>query len=212
MLAMAQHSEVNFALGGAPRMASLGPFSLPRSAPGYLARDLAGTRRPGGPLEQHRPVADHRGGRGRGRARQRRLRETADACEPLVGFTAGNIALIRSRQDIGFGSCHLVNVVARAEAAGASAVLLVDPPTNHGLNFGTIPVEHDDGPGRCAAGLAARDRDLVQRTERHGALDNGLVAYEYGHAVGFQARRRTVGHDASPTTGAQQGWPTSSRL
>ena len=111
--------------------------------------------------------------------------ETGDACESLVGFTAGNIALIRSRPDIdNRGPCFLGFVVQRAEAAGASAVLFVNAP-NHGLFAGTIPVVHMTTAQGDAlqASLPAIATLFRSGPDRHSAFDNGLVAHEYGHGV-----------------------------
>ena len=88
---------------------------------------------------------------------------TADACQSLVGDTAGNIALIRSRPDIGLGSCHLSNVVARAEGGrGRRRAARQRTGRSRPLRRHDPGRAHDDGPGRCAAALAAHFRGPVQ--------------------------------------------------
>ncbi|MEM6455221.1 MAG: PA domain-containing protein [Acidobacteriota bacterium] len=71
-----------------------------------------------------------------------------DGCEPLVGFTAGNIAFIDR------GNCAFVDKVANAEAAGAVGVVVADnvagcpAPGLGGMAASTIPavrITLDDG-------------------------------------------------------------------
>ncbi|MEM7050030.1 MAG: PA domain-containing protein [Acidobacteriota bacterium] len=74
---------------------------------------------------------------------------TSDGCEALVGFTAGNIALIDR------GSCAFTQKVVNAEAAGATAVIIADnvagcpPPglggTDPGIGIPSVRITLDDG-------------------------------------------------------------------
>jgi hypothetical protein len=55
---------------------------------------------------------------------------TSDACEPLVGFTSGRIALIDR------GSCNFIEKVVRAAEAGAAGVIIANNQGDALLNMG----------------------------------------------------------------------------
>jgi uncharacterized repeat protein (TIGR01451 family) len=79
-----------------------------------------------------------------------------NGCEPLVGFTAGNIALIDR------GGCPFVTKVANAQAAGATGVLIANTATQAMTSLGgsdptiTIPsvmITYADGQALRGAGV-----------------------------------------------------------
>jgi len=111
-----------------------------------------------------------------------------DACEPLVGFPAGSIALLDR------GSCDFTVKVKNAQNVGATAVLVAN---NVGGNPGTmggadptvtIPsamVSLDAGntikAGLPATGNIARDPEVG--VMRDGDFDAGIITHEYGHGI-----------------------------
>lgn len=115
---------------------------------------------------------------------------TSDACEPLVGFTAGRVALIDR------GSCEFGIKVLNAENAGAVAAIVVNnqgdgvismgPGVNGGsVTISSVFIGQTDG-GTIQANLAA-PVDVTLRAastvNRDSDLDNGIIAHEYGHGV-----------------------------
>lgn len=137
---------------------------------------------------------------------------TADACEPLVGFPAGSIALLDR------GTCNFTVKVKNAQDAGAPAALVAN---NVGGNPGamggadptiTIPsamVSLDAGntikAGLPATGNIARDPEVG--VMRDGDFDAGIVAHEFGHGV---SNRLTGGPSTVGCLGNQEqmgeGW------
>lgn len=120
-----------------------------------------------------------------------------DACEPLIGFPIGAIALIER------GTCSFAMKVANAEAAGAvAAILHNNVPGGPALRMGgltTVPpetvivranipsvmVSYNDGH-RFRANLpmiATVARKTDQDRLRDGDFDNGIIAHEYGHGI-----------------------------
>jgi hypothetical protein len=122
---------------------------------------------------------------------------TADACEPLVGFPAGAIALIER------GTCAFTLKVLNAQNAGAvAAILHNNVPGGPALRMGfattptpdtnvarvvipSVMVSFDDGHRfRANLPLAATVR---RKTEieplRDGDLDSGIITHEYGHGI-----------------------------
>jgi len=139
--------------------------------------------------------------------------ETAtDACEPLVGFPAGSIALLDR------GSCNFTVKVKNAQDAGAPAALVAN---NVGGNPGTmggadptitIPsamVSLDAGntikAGLPATGNIARDPETG--VMRDGDFDAGIITHEYGHGI---SNRLTGGPSTVGCLGNQEqmgeGW------
>ena len=133
-------------------------------------------------------------------------------CDPLVGFTPGNFALLFR------GSCEFSEKALNAERAGASAAIIVNDedalitmgPGQVGplVSIPTVMVRSSDGevlrnalPG-VVAELGAGAAGL-----RDGALDNTILAHSYGHAV---STRLTGGPgNSSCLTNAEQmgeGW------
>lgn len=115
-----------------------------------------------------------------------------DGCEPLVGFTAGKIALL----DRGF--CEFGTKVLNAENAGAKGVVLAN---TLGREVGTPMGPGVDGPqvtipsvmiGESNGNLirAALDTGIVNLTmqilpvpNRDSDFDAGVIAHEYGHGI-----------------------------
>ncbi|GJM10242.1 MAG: peptidase M36 [Lysobacteraceae bacterium] len=115
---------------------------------------------------------------------------TSDACEALVGFTPGRIALIDR------GSCEFGVKVLNAEQAGASAAIVVNNAGDGVINMGpgavgnlvtitSIMVGQSDGDA-IRAELANTVDVTMQRIDRvdfDGDFDNGVVIHEYGHGI-----------------------------
>ncbi|MEM7482057.1 MAG: PA domain-containing protein [Acidobacteriota bacterium] len=104
---------------------------------------------------------------------------TTDGCEALVGFTAGNIALIDR------GSCAFTVKAQNAEAAGAVGVVIADnvagcpPPglagTDPGLTIPSVRISLDDG-NTIKANLPGVVANLgVAGDQLAGADDDGNV-------------------------------------
>jgi extracellular elastinolytic metalloproteinase len=127
-----------------------------------------------------------------------------DACEPLVGFPSGSIALLDR------GSCNFTVKVKNAQNAGAIAAIVANNvPGNPGSMGGddatiTIPsvmVSLDAG-NTIKAGLPATgtiSADPARSVNRDGDFDAGIIAHEYGHGIS----NRLTGGPA--TTGCLSG-------
>ncbi len=138
---------------------------------------------------------------------------TTDGCEALVGFTAGNIALIDR------GTCDFEVKVDNAENAMASAVIIannqpgiIHPGGDHNP-FVAIPsllISQDDGDtikGELGGGVnATLDEDPTADPRRDSDFDNGIIAHEYGHGI---SNRLTGGPGSLCLNGSEQageGW------
>jgi len=102
---------------------------------------------------------------------------TTDACEPLVGFPAGSIALLDR------GTCTFVQKVANAQAAGAAAVIVANNAPGAPITMGgedatiTIPsvmVSLDDG-NLIKAGLPATGTVSANPTPERSCHDTGVI-------------------------------------
>ena len=112
----------------------------------------------------------------------------SDACQPLVGFTPGRIAVIDR------GACDFSVKVLHAEEAGAAAAVVVNHQGDGVLDMGagsvgdlvsisSVFIGQSDGE-RIQANLPGVNATLLQPSIlRDGALDNGIIAHEYGHGV-----------------------------
>ena len=110
-----------------------------------------------------------------------------DGCEPFGGV-AGNIAVLER------GLCTFVIKVANAQAAGATAVVVINNVAGNPITLGgadptiTIPavmVSLDDG-NLIRANVpvtATLMADPVRTTNRDSDLDAGVIAHEYGHGI-----------------------------
>lgn len=135
-----------------------------------------------------------------------------DACEPLIGFPAGNIAIADR------GSCNFTVKARNAQDAGAPALIVVnnvpgDPITMGGTDalvvIPSVMISLDDGNllkanlpfnatlSSLSAGIPDRDSDL----------DNGVIIHEYGHGI---SNRLTGGPSTASCLGNQEqmgeGW------
>jgi extracellular elastinolytic metalloproteinase len=111
-----------------------------------------------------------------------------DACEPLVGFPAGDIALLDR------GTCTFVIKVNNAQAAGASAVIVAnnvagDPITMGGadptINIPSVMISLDNG-NLLKANLpvnATVKANPLTSINRDSDIDAGVICHEYGHGV-----------------------------
>ncbi|TDR22631.1 M36 family metallopeptidase [Marinicella litoralis] len=137
----------------------------------------------------------------------------SDACEALVGFTSGRIALIDR------GGCEFGVKVLNAENAGAIGAIVANNQGDSILNMGpgaqganvTIPalmVGQTDG-GIIRAQLDNNvDVDMVKtNADRDSDFDNGIIIHEYGHGI---SNRLTGGpSQSSCLTSSEQmgeGW------
>lgn len=112
-----------------------------------------------------------------------------DACQPLVGFTPGRVALIDR------GACEFGLKVLNAENAGASAAIVVNNQGDGVLNMGggvsgplvTISsVFIGQSNGDLIKNNLAAPVDVTLKTvgvDRDSDLDNGIIAHEYGHGL-----------------------------
>ncbi len=157
-----------------------------------------------GPLTDDVELGDDGGGGG----------TASDGCEALVGFTAGNIALV----DRGF--CDFSQKVFNAQSAGATGVIIgndrpgiLHPGAGVNANLVTIPslltTQTDTDTIKTGlAGLnATLDLDPTAPPRRDSDFDNGIIAHEYGHGI---SNRLTGGPSvATCLSGSEQageGW------
>lgn len=111
-----------------------------------------------------------------------------DACEPLVGFPAGAVAVVER------GGCNFTVKVKGAQLAGAIAVVVVNNIAGEPITLGgadasvTIPagmISQADGnlirPQLPGGATAQANGNLP--IARDSALDAGVVVHEYGHGI-----------------------------
>jgi hypothetical protein len=113
---------------------------------------------------------------------------TSDACEPLVGFPAGDIALLDR------GSCTFVIKVKNAQNAGASSVIIANNVAGNPITMGgtdativipSVMVSLDNG-NLFKANLpinATLSANPLTSVNRDSDLDAGVIAHEYGHGI-----------------------------
>ncbi|MCF6289248.1 MAG: M36 family metallopeptidase [Proteobacteria bacterium] len=113
----------------------------------------------------------------------------SDGCSALVGFTAGNIALIDR------GECEFGVKVKNAEDAGAIAALVINNQGNSVMNMGpgavgdtvAIPsvfIGQDNGNLiRAELTNTVNVNIVTTNKDRDGDLDNGIIIHEYGHGI-----------------------------
>jgi extracellular elastinolytic metalloproteinase len=139
------------------------------------------------------------------------LASPIEACTPLVGFTAGKIALIDR------GNCNFVNKVIAAQNAGAIAAIICNnvggaPPSMGGAGNVTIP-SLSLSQANCntiKAVMASQtvnvtlDRVLVQYDSD---FDNGVIAHEYAHGISNRyTGGRTVANCLNNSEQMGEGW------
>lgn len=112
----------------------------------------------------------------------------SEACNALVGFTSGNIALIDR------GTCEFGLKSLNAENAGASAVIVANNNADDIFAMGA----GDDGNQVTLAAvmMSQTDGNLIKNqvttvngtlskygVDRDGDVDNGIIIHEYGHGI-----------------------------
>jgi extracellular elastinolytic metalloproteinase len=143
---------------------------------------------------------------------------STDACQSLVGFPAGRIALLDR------GNCSFTQKVRNAQDAGAIAVIVANnipgsPPITMGFGVGdplvativipSVMVGYDDGQtfrANLPFNATLRSRTGTQPL-RDGDLDSGVIVHEYGHGI---SNRLTGGPSRVNCLGNQEqmgeGW------
>ncbi len=114
-----------------------------------------------------------------------------DGCQPLVGFTAGRVAVIDR------GACEFGTKVLNAENANAIAAIVVNNQGDATLTMGpgadggsvtisSVFIGQSDGDlikaNLPAPGVNAT-MALANTINRDSDFDNGVVAHEYGHGI-----------------------------
>ncbi|HEX2029819.1 MAG TPA: M36 family metallopeptidase [Actinomycetota bacterium] len=136
---------------------------------------------------------------------------TTDACEPLVGFPPGSVALLDR------GTCNFVVKVKNAQDAGATAVIVANNVAGNPITMGgsdptivipSVMVSLANGDtikaGLPATGTVSSNPD--RGVMRDGDLESGIVFHEYGHGL---SNRLTGGPTVNCLTGQEQmgeGW------
>ncbi|MCG8465311.1 MAG: M36 family metallopeptidase, partial [Xanthomonadales bacterium] len=121
-----------------------------------------------------------------------------EACDPLVGFPAGRVAVI-DRTDF---RCEFSEQALNAQSAGASGVIVINNrPGNRAFSMDpgsvgdqiTIPsamIGNDDGLTIRAEINQGVDINLRLDTHttirRDSDIDNGVIAHEYGHGLSIR--------------------------
>lgn len=134
---------------------------------------------------------------------------TSDGCEGGYGGVAGKVALVDR------GSCPFVQKAHNAEAAGAIALLIANNAagllnmSGDGSTVGipVLLVTQDLGTsikGQLAGGVNVS----LSRTGINfdGALDNTVVAHEWGHYIAHRLVGGGDGFNAQITDGMGEGW------
>jgi fungalysin metallopeptidase (M36)/PA domain-containing protein len=120
--------------------------------------------------------------------------DNTDACQPVTNNVTGKIVVITR------GTCSFKSKVARAQAAGAAAVILAnnaansgqttppglgdDPATTTVITIGTISLttaEGDQLKADIAAGAVTATIHRLTGVEQEGTLDASVIAHEFGH-------------------------------
>ncbi len=157
-----------------------------------------------GPLTDDVELADDGGGPG----------TASDGCEALIGFTAGNIALIDR------GTCDFSLKVFNAQSVGATGVIIGNdrPGILHpgaGANAAQVTIPSvlvtQAGSDTLKTGLtglnATMALDPAAPPRRDSDFDNGIIAHEYGHGI---SNRLTGGPATASCLGgseqAGEGW------
>ena len=132
-----------------------------------------------------------------------------DACEALVGAFAGKIVLADR------GNCTFVVKALRVQAAGAVGMIVANnvagatPPglggTDPSITIGVLSITQAAGvalKASLAAGPVTARMFRLTGTERDGAIDNTIIAHEWGHYL-----HHRLADCGQPQCGAMsEGW------
>ncbi|MFV0543677.1 MAG: M36 family metallopeptidase [Marinicella pacifica] len=113
----------------------------------------------------------------------------SEGCNPLVGFTPGNIAFIDR------GSCEFGTKALNAENAGASAVIVAN--NQDGDEVITMGAGAQGNQVNIAAVMISQNNGAILKNQagtvngtlgkdgvdRDGDFDNGIIIHEYGHGI-----------------------------
>ncbi len=136
----------------------------------------------------------------------------SDACEPITNDVAGKIAMIDR------GTCAFTSKVLAAQNAGAIGVIIVDnvaapgapalPGSSAAITIPAMSVVQADGAtikARLANGVNAT---LFHNTPRprDGAIDNQIVAHEWGHYISNRLIGDANGLTTLQSRGLGEGW------
>ncbi len=107
-----------------------------------------------------------------------------DGCEPLIGFTPGNIALIDR------GACRFDLKVTNAQNAGAIGAIVANnrpgPPITMGgggpITIPSVFITQSDG-AIFKANLPLEATLRAQEVDRDSDFDNGIIVHEYAHGI-----------------------------
>lgn len=138
----------------------------------------------------------------------------ADACAALTNNVVGKIVFIDR------GSCGFINKVQAAEAAGALGAIVANvassasptiPPAMGGsgtVNIGSLSLNLADGDAFRAALGATVSGSLSRPSviDRDGALDNQIVAHEWGHYISNRLIGNANGLANNLGRGLGEGW------
>ena len=134
----------------------------------------------------------------------------ADGCTTITNATsvAGNIALMNR------GNCNFSTKVYNAQLAGATGVVIVNntsgAPTTMGVDTSsanvTIPSIHvAQSDGAALVGTTLR-MQRMQLSDRSSALDNGIIAHEWGHFISNRLIGDGSGLTSNHAKGLGEGW------
>jgi hypothetical protein len=115
---------------------------------------------------------------------------TADACEPLVGFPAGSIAIVdRGTCEFGFKALTAQNAgaigVIVANNAPGTPIVMGPGQVGNQVTIPTVMVTQADGTlfkANTPLGVTLRLNPLLS-INRDSDLDAGVIAHEYGHGI-----------------------------
>ena len=147
--------------------------------------------------------------------------DSADACEGLSNDVSGKIVLVHR------GLCSFVQKAENVQAAGGIGVIVANvgtsaqpttPPfmggTSSTISIPILSLALGDGAALEAAiggGVTVQLRRELQ-TDLDGALDNTIVAHEWGHVISSRLVGDGVGLTTKQARGLGEGWGDFSAL
>ncbi|MEO8663020.1 MAG: M36 family metallopeptidase, partial [Bryobacteraceae bacterium] len=140
-----------------------------------------------------------------------------DACNPVTNNLTGKIAFVDR------GTCSFVIKTKNAQLAGASAVIIANvasstnpeiPPGMTGVDatvtVGTLSLALTDGntfrTALDASVAVTATLNRVTGLSRDGALDNQIVAHEWGHYISNRLVQDASGLNTNMASGLGEGW------